>query len=309
MTTPAELAGLIARHAPGDGTFPCAIPGVQLIRASAPTMPMPVIYEPTVCFIAQGGKRAMLGTTAFDYAAGNHLVASVGLPVMGAVVEASEAAPYLSLQLDLDAAELSELAIRYPRPPEERSMRIAGLMLFESDAGLLDAAARLVRLLDTPNDIDMLAPNTIREILYRLITAPGGSAVRDMAQGESRLSHIAQAIVWIRAHFREACRIETAAEVAGMSRSTFHHHFKAITAMSPIEFRTQLRLQEARRLMLSNGIDAASAGFSVGYDSPSHFSRDYSRIFGLPPGKDIHRLRATTFRSPAAASRRGGGDA
>ena len=297
MTTSGELAALIARYAPGDGTFPCAIPGVQLIRASAPTMPMPVIYEPTVCFVAQGRKRAMLGTTAFDYAAGNHLVASVGLPVMGAVVEPSEAPRYLSLHLDLDAAELSELAVRYPPPPDARPMRVAGLMLFESDAALLDAAARLVRLLDTPDDIEMLAPITIREILYRLITAPGGTVVRDMAQGESRLSHIAQAIVWIRARYREACRIETAAEVAGMSRSTFHQHFKAVTAMTPIEFRTQLRLQEARRIMLSNGLDAASAGFAVGYDSPSHFSRDYARLFGLPPGKDIQRLRALTFPS------------
>lgn len=286
------FADAIARHAPHDGTFESALPGVKLIRASAPTMPMPVIYEPTVCFVAQGRKRAMLGTTAYNYDPANHLIASVGLPVMGRVTQASEALPYLSVQLDLDAPLLSELAIRHPPAPGAPIAFPTGLTLNETSLQLIEAVTRLVCLLDTPADIAGLAPLTIREILYRLLTGPGGGVIRHMAQADSRLNQIARAILWIRAHFTESCRIEDAADLAGMSRSTFHLHFKAITGMSPLEYRTQLRMQEARRLMVANAMDAASAGFEVGYDSPSHFSRDYSRIFGAPPAKDAIRLRA-----------------
>jgi AraC-like DNA-binding protein len=168
----------------------------------------------------------------------------------------------------------------------------SGLSLGRSTPALLDAAARLVGLLDTPADIAALAPLARREIFYRLLTGPDGAIVRHMAQSDSRLNQIARAIVWIRAHFREMCRIEDAADVAGMSRSTFHSHFKAVTTMSPIAFRTQLRMQEARRLMVGDAMDAASAGFCVGYGSPSQFSRDYLRMFGQPPARDAIRLRA-----------------
>lgn len=293
MTPLQTLIDLIARHAPHDGTFDGRLPGVKLIRSATPTMPMPVIYEPTVCFVAQGRKRAMLGTAAYNYEPARHLVASVGLPVMGAVTEASAAKPYLSLQLDLDLAELGELAIRHPPVPGEPVVLPMGLTLDQTGPALLDAVVRLARLLDEPRDIDALAPLTTREILYRLLTGPGGNVIRHMAQADSRLSQVARAIVWIRTHFREACRIEDAAEVAGMSRSAFHQHFRTVTAMSPIEFRTQLRMQEARRLMVSSAMDAASAGFHVGYDSPSQFSRDYSRIFGTPPAKHAKLLRAS----------------
>lgn len=293
MTKLQTLIDIIGRHAPEDGTFDGQLPGVKLIRSSTPTMPMPVIYEPTVCFVAQGRKRATLGTTAYHYDPAKHLVASVGLPVMGSVIEASEAEPYLSLQLDLDLPELGELAIRHLPAPAEPVTSPLGLSLYETKPALLDAVVRLASLLDAPHDIEALAPLTIREILYRLLTGPGGSIIRHMAQADSRLSQIARAIVWIRTHFREACRIEEAAEIAGMSRSTFHEHFRTVTAMSPIEFRTQLRMQEARRQMVSNAMDAASAGFHVGYDSPSQFSRDYSRIFGVPPAKHAKLLRAS----------------
>jgi AraC-like DNA-binding protein len=292
MTMLETFAGIIARHAPHDGTFECALPGVKLIRSSTPTMPMPVIYEPTVCFVAQGRKRATLGTTAYNYDPARHLIASVGLPVMGSVTEASEAEPYLSLQLDLDIAELGELSIRHPEPPDEPIALPAGLTLNETTPALLDAAVRLVGLLDAPDDIDALAPLSIREILYRLLTGSEGGIVRHMARADSRLNQVSRAIIWIRAHFRTACRIEQAADIAGMSRSSFHLHFRAVTAMSPIEFRTQLRMQEARRLMVIEAMDAASAGFHVGYGSPSQFSRDYSRLFGSPPAAHAVRLRA-----------------
>ncbi|ANF59587.1 AraC family transcriptional regulator [Halotalea alkalilenta] len=286
-----KLVDLIGRHAPADGSHETPMPGVKLLRASSPTMPMPVIYAPTLCLIAQGTKQANLGATTYRYDPAYFLVASVELPVMGSVIEASASHPYLSLQLDLDSAELSDLAIRYSASAKDEATSPAGLTLNRTTPALLDAAIRLVGLLDTPHDIDALAPLTIREILYRLLTGPDNSVVRHMAQADSRLNQIARAIVWIRAHFRGPCRIEHAAEVAGMSRSTFHLHFKAVTTMSPIEFRTQLRMQEARRLMVSDAADAASAGFQVGYESPSQFSRDYARIFGMPPARHASQTR------------------
>jgi len=285
------LVDIIGRHAPEDGTYRCALPGVTLIRASSPTMPMPVIYTPTLCLVAQGTKEARLGETTYRYDAANYLIASVELPVMGSVIEATAERPYLCLQLDFDMTALSELAIRYPSPSADAQVSPSGIMLNKTTPELLDAAIRLASLLDTPQDIDALAPLTLREILYRLLSGPQGNIIRHMAQGESRLNQIARSIIWIRTHFREACRIEQAASVAGMSRSAFHHHFKAVTTMSPIEFRTHLRMQEARRLMVSDAIDAASAGFHVGYESPSQFSRDYVRIFGMSPARHANQLR------------------
>ncbi|WP_336853080.1 AraC family transcriptional regulator [Pseudescherichia vulneris] len=285
------LVDIIGRHAPEDGTYRCALPGVTLIRASSPTMPMPVIYTPTLCLVAQGTKEARLGETTYRYDAANYLIASVELPVMGSVIEATAERPYLCLQLDFDMPALSELAIRYPSPLTNAQVSPSGIMLNKTTPELLDAAIRLASLLDTPQDIDALAPLTLREILYRLLSGPQGNIIRHMAQGESRLNQIARSIIWIRTHFREACRIEQAASVAGMSRSAFHHHFKAVTTMSPIEFRTHLRMQEARRLMVSDAIDAASAGFHVGYESPSQFSRDYVRIFGMSPARHANQLR------------------
>lgn len=291
MTQIARLTEIIGRHAPHDGTYPSPISDVKLLRASAPTMPMPVIYQPTLCLVAQGRKQAMLGTKAFVYDPASYLVASVELPVMGSVIEATADRPYLCLQIDLDMTELADLALKYPATPGKKGDIATGLMLNETTPALLDAAVRLVGLLDTPRDIDALAPLAVREILYRLLMAPGGNTIRHMAHSDSRLNHISRAIVWIRNHFRDACPIERAAEIAGMSRSTFHTHFKVITAMSPLEFRTNLRMQEARRLMVSDAMDAASAGFNVGYASPSQFSRDYTRIFGMPPARHANVLR------------------
>ena len=285
------LVDIIDRHTPTDGAHSCALPGVKLIRSSSPTMPMPVIYTPTFCLVAQGTKEANLGETAYRYDPEHYLIASVDLPIMGSVIEASASRPYLCLQLDFDMAELSELAIRYPASPEAGSSAPIGIMLNRTTPKLLDAVIRLAELLDMPNDTDALAPLANREILYRLLTGPGGNIIRHMAQSDSRLNQIARAIIWIRTHFREPCPIEQAAEIAGMSRSTFHLHFKTITTLSPIEFRTQLRMQEARRLMVRDAMDAANAGFHVGYESPSQFSRDYARIFGMPPARHASLLR------------------
>jgi AraC-like DNA-binding protein len=294
------LAETIGRHAPTDGTRTTLLPGVTLIRSSTPTMPMPVVYEPTLCLVAQGRKQVMLGTTAYVYDPATYLIASVDLPVMGSVIEASEPRPYLCLQINLDMGVLGDLAIAHPAPPDATPPAATGLVLNETTPALLDAAVRLVALLDTPRDAAALAPLTMREILYRLLTGPGGGILRHMAQADSRLNQIGRAIVWLRSSFRGACRIDDAATIAGMSRSAFHAHFKAVTSMSPLEFRTQLRLQEARRLMVADAVDAATAGFRVGYESPSQFSRDYGRVFGMSPARDARRLRAKLTPPPHA---------
>lgn len=298
MNQLATLIEILSRHAPEDGAWRCALPGVTLLRSSTPTMPMPVVYEPTLCIIAQGRKRAMLGASAFVYDPASYLVASVDLPVMGAVIEASAKRPYLCLQLDLNAALLGEMALSYPASGDTGEAMASGIALHNTTPQLLDAAIRLVGLLDTPNDIEALCPLVTREILYRLLTGESSTMIRQMAQADSRLNQIARAILWIRTHFRETCPIEQAAEVAGMSRSTFHAHFKAITAMSPLEFRTHLRMQEAQRLMVSDALDAASAGFQVGYGSPSQFSRDYARFFGSPPARHAGQFRNGRGQTP-----------
>jgi AraC-like DNA-binding protein len=294
METLTRLADILARHAPHDGIHACALPGVGLVRSSSPTMPMPVLYEPTLCLVAQGSKRVTVGSSAYVYDPAHYLVASVDLPVMGAVIEASAARPYLCLSLNLDMPTLADLALRHPAVDEDGiGEGDAGIALNRTTPELLDAAMRLAALLDTPADIPALAPLVTREILYRLLTGPGNGIVRRMASASSRQNQIARAIVWLRSHYTRDCRIDEMADVARMSRSTFHAHFKAVTAMSPLEFRTQLRMQEARRLMVAEGMDAASAGYRVGYESPSQFSRDYARLFGAPPARDAVRLRGS----------------
>ncbi len=294
MNSLEKLIDVIGRHAKGDGMHATPIAGVTLVRSSTPTVPMPVVYEPTLCLIVQGRKRVAAGTVSYVYDASTYLVASVDIPVMGSVIEASETSPYLCLVLDLDMAVLSELALRHPAADEHNDRPGAGIELTATTPALLDAAVRLASLLDTPHDIEALAPLTIREMLYRLLTGSANGIVRQMARADSRLRQVAKAIAWIRAHYAQSWSIDHLAEFAGMSRSTFHTHFKAVTSMSPLEFRSQLRLQEARRLMVADAVDAAGAGYQVGYESPSQFSRDYVRLFGLPPARDASRLRGTT---------------
>ncbi len=195
------LIDIISRHMPCDGMQRTPIPGVSLVRSGTPTVPMPVVYEPTLCLIVQGRKRVMLGTTAYVYDAANYLVASVHLPVFGAVIEASEQVPYLCLVLDLDMAALSDLALRYPSADSIEGVPAAGIALNDTSPELLDAAARLASLLDKPGDIDALTPLVTREMLYRLLTGSGNGVIRQMAQADSRLNQIAKAIVWLRSHY------------------------------------------------------------------------------------------------------------
>ncbi|MFN3512794.1 MAG: AraC family transcriptional regulator N-terminal domain-containing protein [Phenylobacterium sp.] len=285
------LASLIARHAPEDGMHDMPVPGLALIRYAAPTDRVPVLHQPAACIIAQGAKVVMLAGETYRYDAATHLVVSVDLPLTGQVVEATPERPYLCVRIDLEPALLNELMLQQPPPPGGEGAR--GLHLSRTTPELADAAARLVGLLDRPQDLAVLAPLIRREIHYRLITGDQAGVVRQIGAPDSRLSQVSRAIAWIRANFHRPFSIEAVAREAGMSASALHQHFKAVTAMSPLQYQKQIRLQEARRLMLGEARDAQAAGFEVGYESPSQFSREYARLFGAPPARDAARLRAT----------------
>lgn len=289
-----EIAAIIERHTAEDGFHASALPRVNLIRSSRPTEPLHTVYKPALCLVAQGRKRAVLADRVYEYDPSTFLVVSLDLPVVGSVVEASEAVPYLCVALDIDLPALAALMLELGgQGPRRQAATPPAIGLSRVEPGLLDAVLRLLRLLDAPADAAVLAPLAEREILYRLLMSEQGEMMRHISMAESRLGQISRAIAWIKANFTGAFSVERLAAEAGMSVSSFHQHFKAVTSLSPLQYRTQLRLQEARRLMLSEALDAASAGFRVGYDSPSHFSRDYSRAFGAPPLKDVASLRGS----------------
>ena len=285
-----DLGALIARHVPGFGVHKTALERVTLVQSSTPTLPMPTLYAPAVCFVASGRKQVDLGAASYVYDAQNFLIVSVDLPVVGSVIEATVEAPFLCMRLDIDARQLGELMLDEERAPELLAAP-AGLMLGHTTTELTDAAVRLLRLLEAPADARVLAPLAEREILYRLLTGSCSEMMRHIASADSRLSQIGKAISWLRANFRDAFNVEDLATRAGMSPSAFHRHFKAITTMTTLEFRNALRLQEARRMMVADGVDAAAAGFDVGFHSPSQFSLDYVRLFGASPLRDARRLR------------------
>jgi len=286
----AALATLIERHTPETGISGTAIGRLSLIRADQPSLPIPSVYEASLCLIAQGSKRVSLGDHDVVYDASRYLLVSVDLPLVGLVLEASPDAPYLCCKIDLDLPALADLMIAEGEAGPQRDL--PALAVYPGDADLIDAACRLVKLLDRPESIAALAPLIEREILYRLLTGPHGGTLRRMAKGDSHLGQISRAIARIRSGFDRQLRIEDIADAAGMSPSSLHAHFKAVTRMTPLEYQKQIRLQEARRLMMAEGASAGSAGFAVGYDSPSQFSREYRRLFGAPPRQDIERLQA-----------------
>lgn len=293
MLDTSEIAALIARHAPGEGLRPSRLARVMLIRSSATTEPVHAVYEASLCLVAQGRKQVTVGSRTLVYEPATCLVCAVELPVVGTVVTASPEAPYLSVQLVFDPEVLGELALRMPAPATGASAPEpgAGLVLGRVTQDLLDATTRLLRLLDTPDDIDALAPLIEREILYRLLRGDQGDTMRRIASADSRLARIGHAIAWLKTHYAAPCSVQALADAARMSPSTFHQHFRDVTAMSPLQYRNQLRLQAARNLMLGEGLDAATAGFRVGYESPSQFSREYARCFGAPPSRDVRQLR------------------
>ncbi|MBX9840644.1 MAG: AraC family transcriptional regulator [Xanthobacteraceae bacterium] len=296
-TAAGELGRLIEQFAGADGVHATPIPRVFLLRSSHPTDELHAVQEPAVCFVAQGRKRVLAGPSVYVYDRAKYLIASVDVPIVGQILEASPAAPYLCMRLDLDPAVIGALmleakALTIKAPGGAGDAPGPALSLSSVTPELLDAAIRLVRLLASPRDIPILAPLAEREILYRLLLGDQASKLRQIAFAESKLQQINRAIGWIKRNYRKPFSIDAVSAEARMSSSTLHEHFKAVTSMSPLQYQKQLRLQEARRLILSQSLDAATASHSVGYESPSQFSREYKRTFGAPPAQDIARLRA-----------------
>lgn len=291
MSQNEELAALIARFAPTDGVHETAIPRVKIVRLSRPSEPMHGLHEPALCIIAQGAKQVILGDQIYHYDAAQCLIVSLDLPVIGQVIEATPDKPYLCVKLELDPGAIAALILESAPPAERELPPGPGLTVSSMTPALLDAVIRLTRLLASPADIPVLAPLAEREILYRLLTGEQAPRLRQIAVAESKLQHVNRAIGWIKRNYRKPFSVEIVAAEARMSPSALHLHFKAVTAMSPLQYQKQLRLQEARRLILANARDAASAGFEVGYESPSQFSREYSRLFGAPPLRDVARFR------------------
>ena len=297
-----ELARLLDRHTAelGPGIHDSAIGRLALIRAESPSAKMHGVYRPSVCIVAQGAKRSIAGASILNYGPGAYLTVSVDQPVIGEVTAASEAEPYLCLKLELDPVQLSDVLIESGAPMCADEDLELGVAVDTLSAEMLDAAIRLAGLLDRPDAIAMLAPLYERELTFFLLHGAQGARLRQMVRAEGRTAQIAKAIRWITARFSEPISVEDAAAEAGMSASSFHQHFKAVTALSPLQYQKHLRLQEARRLMVSAGNDAASAGFAVGYASPQQFSREYARLFGAPPQRDAVRLRAEARGAPIA---------
>ena len=288
----AKLAGLIRAHTPYDGRFELRIPGVYAIRASRTnTELVHVVQRPALCIIAQGAKRVMLGQEVYEYDASSMMIYSVDLPLASQVTRASHAEPYLSFRLDLDPHKIAELLLRVyphglPRVQQGRAVSVT-----PADPSIFDAAARLVELMAQPDDAELLAPLVIDEIVIRLLRSPVGVRVAQIGLEDSGVHGVAKAVSWLRANFSQPVKVEELAELAHMSVSSFHQHFKAVTSMSPLQYQKVLRLQEARRLMLSTMMDATVASRNVGYLSASQFSREYGRLFGSAPTRDIVRLR------------------
>jgi AraC-like DNA-binding protein len=293
LTAAEELGRLIEQFTGEDGIHTTALPRVVLVRASHPTMQIHAVQQPAVCIIARGRKRVLAGPLVYEYDPAKYLIASVDVPIIGQVIEATPEAPYLCLRLDLEPAAIGALMLEAQMRRTDGEQPGPAISLSSVTPELLDSAIRLVRLLATPGDIPILAPLAEREILYRLLLGEQAAKLQEIALADSKLQQINRAIGWIRRNFREAFSIDAVAAEARMSPSTLHEHFKAVTSMSPLQYQKQLRLQEARRLILSQSLDAAVAGHTVGYDSPSQFSREYKRTFGAPPARDIARLRAS----------------
>jgi AraC-like DNA-binding protein len=285
------LAGGIAAHAPSPREHSTAINGLVLFRRTAPTACNRAIYEPSLTVFAQGRKLINLGGTEYVCDGSSFVLSSIDVPVQSQIVEASEAVPLLSMLLRLDMAAVREVLSREELPEVEASSQRRGLAVGETTAGLLCACTRLIELLDTPEDIPFLGGLIQREIVYRILRTPQGERLRAIATRGDLSHRTARAIAWLKANYTKPLRMEELARVARMGVSTLHHQFRALTAMSPLQYQKQLRLQAARQRMLVEGIDASSAAYEVGYESVSQFSREYSRFFGQPPMRDIKALR------------------
>jgi len=303
MDEMAILAELIARHARQDGRHSTAIEGLTLVRSSHPTDPTPGIQQPMFCIVAQGRKQVALGNVSHTYDRSHYLIVSVALPVVTRIMVADPSTPYLCLRVALDPVILSEIVSTSGRlAGDAGSMPRPALQISEMSDDLIAVVTRLMRLLDKPEDIAALAPLAQRELYYRLLTGAQAGTVLQIAAAESKFQQVSRAIAWIREHYARPLSIPQLTFVSRMSKSALHKHFKAVTSMSPLQFQKHIRLQEARRLMIANGLDAASAGFGVGYSSATQFTREYRRMYGQPPARDAIRIRAQAGAATRASA-------
>jgi len=291
-----ELVERIARAIPEDGRVE-PLKGLTLHRSSLPTEPLHSVSHPSLCVIAQGSKEVHLGEHRYQYDPYHYLLVTADLPLVGQVLEASQERPYFSLILTLDSTVVSSVIVEAGHATPRSRTDVRAIDVSPLSSSLLDAVVRLVRLLDGPDEAPVFAPLITQEIVYRLLLGEQGDRLRHIAILDGESHRIARALKRLHEDFDQSIRIESLAEELGMSVSSFHHHFKAVTAMSPLQFQKQMRLQEARRLMLGEDLDAASAGYRVGYDDASHFNREYKRFFGLPPMRDVERLRDAASES------------
>ncbi|WP_290579061.1 AraC family transcriptional regulator [Ketobacter sp.] len=292
----------ILKWADGQGMSESALPGLQLYRADEPTATCSsTVYDPSIAFLIQGGKTVQLGDREIVYDELTYLTTSVSLPVLGHVVEASPDRPYLAMKLVFSPQEIADLVLQAQLVdvPEcdEASMCNCGLQVAHLEPDLLDALARLLGLLDRPQDIAVLGPLFRREVLYRVLMGELGLRMRKFAMVDHQASRVSRVIAILKDRFTEPLRVKELADAVNMSESALFRSFKDVTRMSPLQFQKRLRLYEARRLMLGEGLEAATASFRVGYESPSHFSREYSRLFGASPRSDVLRQRAEQLKS------------
>ena len=296
-----ELVDLLARALREDGELE-PLKGLHLNRASSPMEPLHSVYDPVFCVIAQGSKEVFLSNERYVYDPSHYLLVTAELPLVSHVLEASKKQPYLALRLELDPALVGSVMVEASDVAPQSHADVRAINVSWLEAGLLDAVVRLVRLLEAPAEAPFLAPLITREIIYRLWMGAQRDRLRHIAALGGYTPHIAKAIERLHQDFDQPLRIDSIARELGMSVSGFHHHFKAVTAMSPLQFQKRLRLQEARRLMLGEGLDATNVAYRVGYHNDSHFSREYKSLFGLPPMRDMERLRGITRESISLAA-------
>jgi AraC-like DNA-binding protein len=289
-----ELVERIERAVRKDGVEE-PLPGLHLARCSVPLQPVHSVVEPSICVIAQGSKEVLLGESRYRYDPSRYLLTTLALPRVSQVLSASKEHPYLSLRLELAPSLMSSVAIEADYAWTKQQTTVSAITVSLLDGNLLEAFVRLVRLVDSPLHARVLQPLITREILYWLLMGEQGSRLRHLALQGGYTPDIVQAVKRLRQHFDQPLRIEELARDLGMSVSGFHHHFKAVTALSPLQFQKQLRLQEARHLMLSEDLDVASAAYRVGYQDAAYFNREYKSLFGIPPLRDVQRLRGETL--------------
>jgi AraC-like DNA-binding protein len=287
-----ELIERMTRIAPENSLLE-AFPGIFIYQSSRPTECEVSVLKPAFCVIAQGSKDVLLNDELFHYDPGHYLISTLDLPIMSNVVDASPEKPYLNFRIDLDPVLVASVMMESNIEATKSSLKVKAMDVSPVEADLLDAVVRLVRLLDTPDEMKLFAPAIIREIIYRLLKGKQGERLSHLVTAEGDTRRISRAVKKLRENIEKPLKVENMARELGMSVSGFHNHFKSVTAMSPLQFQKQIRLQEARRLMLSENMDVASASFRVGYEDPSYFSRDYKKLFGIPPLRDIARLRSS----------------